>query len=162
MKSDAWHARNPGGQRDKSSDHGKQPSDENRQISPAREEAVSPIELAVSHENPAAIALDKRAAAVASDLVGNEGSKVTTEGSGGRDPQEFEGALEDEISGEGHYEFGRERDAGGLDRHKKANARIARNGDYFADEDEDNSEKFFSHRNQCSVHGTQYSVKPLG
>ena len=71
-------------------------------ISPAREEAVGPVEFAAAHQNPAAVALDQRAAAIAADFVSDERSEIAANRARRSDPKQVESALEYEVSAEGH------------------------------------------------------------
>ncbi len=158
MEAGAWHAGDAGRERDEGADHGQEASDEDGEVSPAGEEAVGPVELAVSHEDPASIALDEGTSAVAADFVSDERAEVASDRTGGGRPEELERALEDEIARKGHDEFGRQRDTGGLDGHQDCDPRVAGDGDDLADKDEEDGEDAFSHRDS-SVGSSQFSVK---
>src|SRR5579859_1801002 len=146
MEAAAGHAGDSGGQGDEGADHGEEAGDEYGEVSPAREEAVGPVELAAAHQDPATVALDKRASTVGSDLVRQQRSYIASDRAYGRYPEQLERALIYEVSGEGHDEFGGQRDAGGLDRHQDHDSGIPGHSDNLADEDEEDSEDLFSHR----------------
>ena len=116
---------------------------------PSAQKTIGPVKFAASHQNPAAIALDQRPPAIASNLVGNQRTQIAADRSRRRQPQQLECALRREISAERHDQFGRQRDARGLDRHEQRDAGIAGRGDYFADEDEKDSKNFFSHEQEA-------------
>src|SRR6266849_8773122 len=72
VKLSARHSCNSRRQRDKRTDHRQQTRDEHRRVAPARKEAIGPIELARSHQYPAAVALDQRTSAIVANLVGHQ------------------------------------------------------------------------------------------
>src|SRR5580693_4068025 len=82
MKSSAWHAGNSRRQCDESADYREQSCDENRQVSPAREKTVGPIQFSPAHKNPATVFFDQGTTTVASDLVGHQRSQVAADGAG--------------------------------------------------------------------------------
>jgi len=87
------------------------------------------------HEDVFAEALDERASAVGSDLIGDDGAEVAADGSKGCDHGErAEAAGIYEVSGERHDDFRRERDAGGFDAHENGDAGIAERRDDGLDE----------------------------
>src|ERR1051326_2892123 len=154
----AGHADDSGGKCDESADHWQQAGDEYGEVSPAREEAVGPVEFAAAHQDPAAIALDQRAPTVGSDLVGHQRSQVASDRAHSRHPEQLECALKYEVSGERHDQFGWQRDAGGLDCHEDGDACVARGRNDLADKDEEDGEDLFSHFWQYSVLSSRYSV----
>ena len=119
MEFAALHAGDSGGQRDKCSDHGQQARDEHGHVSPAQKEAVGPVEFAAAHQNPASVSLDQRTPAVASDFVGDERAQIASDGAGGGHPDQFHLAGKNEVAGKGHDQFGRQRNAGRLNRHEQ-------------------------------------------
>src|SRR5215469_2523961 len=68
----AIHTRDAGGKRDEGANHREQTCDEYRDCSAAFEEAVGDGELAMAEEDVAAVALDQRAPAEVTDLVGKD------------------------------------------------------------------------------------------
>src|ERR1700675_1382197 len=102
MKACARHTRYAGRQRDEGANHRKKAAEEYRQISPTAEEAVGPIEFALAHENPAAVALDQGASAVAADFVGDQRPQIAPYRTHRRAPEQAELALKHEVSGKGH------------------------------------------------------------
>src|SRR5580658_3570656 len=145
MKATAGHARDSRRESDERADHGQESTDEHGQISPAQEEPISPVELATSHQNPAAVTLNQRTSTIASNLISDQRAQVAAERARRRHPQQFECAVEYEISGKGHDQFGRQRNARRLNRHEQSDAGIASYGDDLADKDEYDSEEFLSH-----------------
>ena len=102
MEAAARHARDSGRQRDEGTDNGQQAADEYSKVSPSREEAIGPIELAAAHQDPAAVALNQRAAAIAANFVGDERSEIAAKRARRSDPKQVESTLEDQVSTEGH------------------------------------------------------------
>src|SRR2546423_315268 len=102
MKSSARHPRNPGRQRNECTNDRQQPSDEYRQISPATEEAIGPVEFALAHQNPASVALDQRPPAKKSDLISDQRSQIAPDRTNCCHPQQFELALKNQESRKGH------------------------------------------------------------
>src|SRR5579872_3051153 len=102
MESSTGHAGYSCGQGDEGADYWQEPSYEDGEVSPAGEKAVGPVELAAAHQDPATILFYQRAAAVGSDLVGDERSQIAADGSGSGYPEQLHFALEDQVSGEGH------------------------------------------------------------
>ena len=141
----ARHAGDSGGQRDKCADHGQQARNEHGHISPALKEAVSPVQFAAAHQDPASVALDQRASAVAADFVGDERAQIASDRAGRRRPDQLHRAGIDEVAGEGHDQFGRQRNARGLNRHEQRDAGIAGRRHEGIDEDEKQGEDFFGH-----------------
>src|SRR5580704_8382177 len=102
MKSSTRHSGNSRRQCDESADYREQSSDEDRQVSPARAEAVGPIQFSPAHKNPATVFFDQGATTVASDLVRDQRSQVAADGAGSGDPEQFHCAFEHQIAGERH------------------------------------------------------------
>ena len=102
MEPSARHARDSRRQCDESANHGQQATKEYRQVSPAREKAVGPVEFAVPHQNPASIPLHQRTPAIASNLIGHQRPEIAPKRSRRRDPQELERPGENQIAGKRH------------------------------------------------------------
>src|ERR1700736_6230939 len=105
MKAAAGHARDSGGQCDEGADHRQKRAYEDGKISPAREEAVGPVEFAASHKDPAAVAFDQRAAAIAPNFVGDQGTQIAANCARRSQPEELECTLIYEISAKRHDQF---------------------------------------------------------
>jgi len=145
MKLAAWHASDPRRQRNKRADHREQARDEHRRVTPARKKTIGPVEFAVTHQDPAAIALHQRTSSVMADFIRDQRSQVAADGARGRDPEEIHAAFVNQVAGERHDEFGWKRNAGGLNRHQDGDPGVAGGSNHGFDEDEQDSEDFFSH-----------------
>src|ERR1700732_3951754 len=102
MKSSAGHAGHTGGQRNESSNHGKQAPEEHSQISPAGKELLCPVQFALAHQDPAAVALDQRTPAVAADLIRYERPEIAANRARCRHPKQIELALENQVASKRH------------------------------------------------------------
>src|ERR1700691_2416661 len=89
----------------------------------------------VVEENEAAVASNEGATAPGAHPVG----------AGGGDQEKVEAAGVDQVSGEGHDDFGGQGDAGRLDRHEEGHARIAGGRDDGDDELGEGGEDSFAH-----------------
>src|SRR5215813_5993377 len=125
MKAAARHAGNSRWQRDEGTNHRQEAGDENGEVSPAREEAVGPIEFTSSHENPAAVALDEWTSTISAKFIRDKRPQVATDRAGSGDPEEIESALKDEVSGKRHDQFRGQRNARGLDGHEDRDTDVA-------------------------------------
>ena len=145
MKTSPGHASHAGRQRHKSADHREKPTYEYGQVSPAGEESVGPVEFATAHQNPVAIALDQRAATVAADLVRHKRPNIAPDRARRSHPEQLHRAFKDEVAGERHDQFRRERDASRLDPHQNYNTAVTAPRHERFDEDEENRKNLFSH-----------------
>jgi hypothetical protein len=145
VKLAARHAGDSGGQCNERADHRQQTRNEHRRLPPTLKETVGPIEFAAAHQDPAPVALHQRAPAVVADLVGDQRAQIASDGARRRDPHQFHRTLKHQVPREGHDQFRRQRNAGGLDRHQDRDARVAGRGHDRLDEDEQYGEDFLSH-----------------
>src|SRR6266478_4781695 len=145
VKLSARHPGNAGGQRDKRAHHRQQPGDEHRRVTPARKEAIGPIEFATPHQYPPAVALDQRTSTVMADLVSHQRSKIAPDSACGRDPKQAHAAFVNQVASERHDQFRRKRNAGRLNRHQDGDSGVAGRRDRGFDEDEQDSEDFLGH-----------------
>src|SRR6266568_6080315 len=151
MKAQPGHAGNSGGEGDEGPHYGKQAADEYGKISPAGEEAVSPVQFAATDEDPAAVALDQSTPTKAADFVRDQRAYVAADCARSPNPEQLHGAFEHQVSGEWHDEFGGQRNAGRFNAHQDHNAAVAADRDQGFDEDEQYGKNFFAHEKKLLV-----------
>src|SRR5690242_12628167 len=139
------HAGDAGGQGDEGPHHRQEAAHEDRDAAEAREEAVDQFEVAPADQDVAAPFLDQGPAAVVADGISDGRANVAADRAGGRDEEDIEAPGRDEIAGERHDDFGRQRDAGGFDRHQEGDAEIADRGDDGDDPGRENADNGVEH-----------------
>ena len=103
------------------------------------------VEVVAAEEDVFAEALDGGTAAPGTEPVGGDGAEVATDGSRGRYPEEIELAGMNEIPGEGHDDFGRQRNACRFNGHEERDAGVPTRGDDGDNEVGDVSQNLLGH-----------------
>jgi len=105
------------------------------------EEAVDEIEVAAAEEDEAAVTLDHGTTAASADPVGGDGAEVGGERGDGREENKLPLRVGESVAGEGHDDFRRYGDAGGLDRHEEDDTEVTA----ACDEGDEDGNDFFGH-----------------
>ena len=145
VERDQLHPRHPGGEGDEGAHHRQHPPDQDRPRSPAVEEPVRQIQLARADQHVAAELLRHRPPAAPPDLIGDDRAEVAAQRPGGRGEEQVHLPGGHQIAGERHDDFGRQRDAGALDRHQQRDAPIAAGGDHGDGEAGKRGQDLFDH-----------------
>src|SRR5271170_3529155 len=113
-----------GRERDEGPHPREQAADGNSDSAVTREEPLGALQLVAAHKDVAAPALDRGPPAARCNVIGDRRADIAPQRAhrGGADQAEPPGR--DEISGERHDHFGRQRNAGRLDRHQNDDTKI--------------------------------------
>src|SRR5258707_13284424 len=121
----ARHAGHSRGQRNERPDHWQQTRDEYSHVSPALKKSVSPVQFAAAHQNPASVTLDQRSPAIAANLIRDKRPKVASDRASRCRPHQLHPTGINKVAVERHDQFGRQRNARGLNSHEQRNTGIA-------------------------------------
>src|SRR5277367_6108238 len=139
------HAGDTGRQSDEGADDRQQATKEDCDRSVSSKEVIGTVEVAAVQQHEAAVFCDERTAAPGADPVGDKRSEVAAEGAGSGDSEEGEPTSMHEVTGEGHDDLRRQRDAGGFYGHEKGDADVSGGGDGDDDEVGEDGEDFLGH-----------------
>ncbi len=134
METPQRHAGDSGRQGDKGAHHRQQTRQENRDRSVFEKELRGAVQIVPAEQNVLAKTLHQRAAPVGSDPISHCRAQVAAEGAGRGHPQKLEPARVDQVPGERHDDFRRQRNAGRLDAHQQRDAQVTRGGNNTDDE----------------------------
>src|SRR5579863_1707430 len=151
MKTKLRHAGDAGRKRDKCAHNGQKARDQYRHRAVLIEEIGHSMQVVMAHQDPTAIALDQRAAALCADPIGNDGTEIATEGSCGSSPYQVEAVQISQVAGERHDDLGWKGNAGRFNAHEHDNACIAAHVDDVRDELNKGSENAFAHGASSSI-----------
>jgi len=141
MEAELVHLRDAGGEGDEGANDGQHATDEDRDGAEAGEKVVDAIEIVAAEEEEATVTLDHGPTAVCADPVGGDGAEVGGQGCDCREDDEIELRVRQSVAGEGHDDFRRYGDAGGLDRHEEDDTEVTA----ACDEGDEDGNDFFGH-----------------
>jgi len=129
VEAELVHLRDTGGEGDEGANDGEHASDEHGDGAVPGEEVIDEVEVAAAEEHHAAVAFDHGASALCADPVGGDGAEVRGERGHGGEDDELQLGVGERVAGDRHDDFGRDGDAGGLDRHEEDDAEVTAAGD---------------------------------